>query len=56
MESPSQCIIEAAIEVLRTIKRAEMTTFGMALRLLSAQATTYTDNMGILSGLRRGDK
>ena len=48
--------IEAGIEVQRTIKRAAMTTFWMALRGLSAQATTYTDNMGILSELRRGDK
>ena len=48
--------IDAGIVVRRTIKGAEMTAFWVALRWLCALSTIHTDNIDILSGLRRGEK
>ena len=43
--------IEAGIDVQRTIRRVDMTSFWMTLTGLCALATILTDNISFLSGL-----
>ena len=46
----------ASLEVQRTIKRAELWAFNMALSVLIGPSTVHTDNMGIWAGMWRGEQ
>ena len=48
--------MEAALEVQRTIKRAELTAFLCFLRKVSGPIKVHVDNKGIIDGLREGEK
>ena len=46
----------AELYVQRTIKRAQLVAFTMALSELVGPSTVHTDNMGIMDGLWRGEE
>ena len=48
--------MEAAYEVQRTIKRAELTAFLCFLRKVFGPIKVHVDNKGIIDGLRKGEK
>ena len=48
--------MEAAYEVQRTIKRAELTVFLCLLRKVIGPIKVHVDNKGIFDGLRKGKK
>ena len=48
--------MEAAYEVQRTIKRAELTAFLCLLRKVCGPIKVHVDNNGIIDGLRKGEK
>ena len=48
--------MEAEYEVLRTIKRAELTAFLCLLKKVIGPIKVHVDNKGIIDGLRKGEK
>ena len=50
------CMMLAELEVQRTVRRAEMWAFTMALSCLTGSATIHTYNIGILDVLSRGEE
>ena len=47
-------LVEAEIEVQRTIKRAELTSFLSLLKRVIGPVRVHVDNKGVIDGLRRG--
>ena len=48
--------LDAAFEVQRTIKRAELTAFLCLLDKVIGPIKVHVDNNGLIDGLRRGEK